>query len=88
LAWGDNLACLSNVRRFSPGNLLNPYTSEPQFNQQLTGRAVARICHGISSPAFPASIWRNDALWKRFSDVDFYALRALATKELVAFKTR
>ena len=56
--------------------------------QQLTGRAIARICHGISSPAFPMSVWRNDGLWKRFADVDFYVLRALATKELVDFKTR
>ena len=34
------------------------------------------------------SVWRNDGLWKRFADVDFYVLRALATKELVDFKTR
>ena len=54
---------------------------------ELSGRAIARVFHGIDSPCFPASVWgRERRYWRRHLDVDFNLLRKCATKELVKFR--
>jgi ATP-dependent DNA helicase Q4 len=54
---------------------------------ELSGRAIARVFHGIDSPCFPAMVWgRERRYWRRHLDVDFNLLRKCATKELVKFK--
>jgi ATP-dependent DNA helicase Q4 len=54
---------------------------------ELSGRAIARVFHGIDSPCFPASVWgRERRYWRRHLDVDFNSLRKCATKELVKFR--
>lgn len=54
---------------------------------ELSGRAIARVFHGIDSPCFPASVWgRERRYWRRYLDVDFNLLRKCATKELVKFR--
>ena len=54
---------------------------------ELSGRAIARVFHGIDSPCFPAAVWgRERSYWRRHLDVDFNLLRKCATKELVKFR--
>ena len=54
---------------------------------ELSGRAIARIFHGIDSPCFPASVWGRDRrFWRRYLDVDFNLLRKFTIKELVRFR--
>ena len=50
----------------------------------FTGRAIARIFHGIDSPCFPAIVWgRNRRYWRKYLDVDFNKLRIFATRLLI-----
>ena len=54
---------------------------------ELSGRAIARVFHGIDSPCFPASVWGRDRrFWRRHLDVDFNELRKFAIKELVKYR--
>lgn len=40
----------------------------------LTARALARILHGLASPAFPADRWAKCGVWGRYAGVDFAAV--------------
>lgn len=52
-----------------------------------TGRAVARILHGISSPNFPSKVWgRVRRFWRLHLETDFNLLAAIATKEILKFR--
>jgi len=37
----------------------------------MSARSVARILHGLNSPAFPSKEWSRHHAWKRHCDVDF-----------------
>lgn len=53
-----------------------------------SGRAVARIFHGIGSPNFPAKQWgRVRRFWRSHLDVDFNQLCRLATQEVLSLRT-
>ena len=53
----------------------------------LTGRAIARVLHGIDSPCFPAEVWgRQRRFWRAHLPVDFNIVRKLADRELVSFR--
>ena len=54
---------------------------------RFTGRAIARIFHGIASPLFEAIVWGGQKrFWRRHMDVGFNLLCQLATKELLNFR--
>ena len=54
---------------------------------QLTGRSIARVFQGISSPCFPAEVWgKVRRFWRSHMDVDFNKLRNMATEMLIAMK--
>lgn len=55
-----------------------------QAGPALTGRALARILHGVSSPAFPPDSWRKrmGAFWGSHEHTDFGAV--LKAAEIVA----
>lgn len=59
-------------------NLLNMY---PENN--FSGRNVAKIFHGISSPNFPALMWYRCRYWRSFSTVDFNQIIQLANSVMV-----
>ncbi|KAI5058341.1 hypothetical protein GOP47_0026511 [Adiantum capillus-veneris] len=42
---------------------------------RFTSRAIARIFHGIPSPAFPSNLWSQNHFWGRYTDTDFYAIK-------------
>uniref|UniRef100_A0A0A9DNQ9 Uncharacterized protein n=1 Tax=Arundo donax TaxID=35708 RepID=A0A0A9DNQ9_ARUDO len=46
-------------------------------------RAVTRIMHGISSPAFPSATWSKNHFWGRYMEVDFPLVMEAAKAELV-----
>lgn len=53
-------------------------------DHSFTGRAVARIFQGISSPKFPAMVWGSQrGFWRKYLHVDFNVLCQLATKKLL-----
>ncbi|XP_058192696.1 ATP-dependent DNA helicase Q-like 5 [Rhododendron vialii] len=58
-----------------------------QSNSQakFTPRAVARIMHGIASPAFPSMTWSKTHFWGRYSHIDFHAVIEAAKAELMNF---
>ena len=59
-------------------------------NQEHTwsGRAVARVFHGIQSPNFPAKQWgRVRSAWRSHLDVDFNLLVRMATQEVLSLRT-
>ncbi|XP_054548763.1 ATP-dependent DNA helicase Q4 [Talpa occidentalis] len=53
--------------------------------QQFSGRAVARIFHGIGSPRYPAQVYGRDRrFWRKYLHLSFHALMHLATEEILA----
>ena len=54
-------------------------------DQNWTGRALARVLHGIASPNYPAKVWgRVFRFWRLHLSVDFNLLVSLATKEIIS----
>ena len=52
----------------------------------MSARAVARVLHGLGSPAFPAAEWRRNTLWERHANVDFDVIVETASEELMAMR--
>ncbi|KAM9302625.1 LOW QUALITY PROTEIN: ATP-dependent DNA helicase Q4 [Morus bassanus] len=54
-------------------------------DEKFSGRAVARIFHGIGSPCFPAQIYGRDRrFWRKYLAFDFHRLARLAAEEILA----
>jgi len=54
---------------------------------QFTGRSIAKLFQGISSPRFPSDQWyKNRAFWRRYLDVDFNYLNKITSEEVIAFQ--
>ncbi|XP_033149583.1 ATP-dependent DNA helicase Q4 [Drosophila busckii] len=49
----------------------------------FSGRNIARIFHGISSPNFPAVMWGRCKYWRAHTKVDFNRILKLANIEIV-----
>ncbi|KAG0489297.1 hypothetical protein HPP92_008108 [Vanilla planifolia] len=58
------------------------------LHTKFTPRAVARILHGIPSPAFPSATWSKCHFWGRYYEVDFPTVMKAATLELMDFVKR
>ena len=49
--------------------------------RNFSGRTIARLFHGISSPCFPAEVWaKQKQFWRRHLNVDFNMLCQIATR--------
>ncbi|KAF5289955.1 hypothetical protein FQR65_LT11702, partial [Abscondita terminalis] len=55
-------------------------------DNSFTGRAVARIFHGIQSPNYPAFIWGKCKFWRLHIGSDFNAICLIATKEILRMR--
>ncbi|KAL7732301.1 hypothetical protein ACLKA6_018527 [Drosophila palustris] len=53
----------------------------------FTGRNIARIFHGISSPNYPAVMWGRCHYWRAHTKVDFNRILKLANTEIVKRRT-
>ncbi|KAB0396236.1 hypothetical protein E2I00_007196 [Balaenoptera physalus] len=52
--------------------------------QRFSGRAVARVFHGIGSPCYPAQVYgRDQRFWRKYLHLSFHALVHLATEEIL-----
>uniref|UniRef100_A0A8I3W267 DNA 3'-5' helicase n=1 Tax=Callithrix jacchus TaxID=9483 RepID=A0A8I3W267_CALJA len=52
--------------------------------EKFSGRAVARIFHGIGSPCYPAQVFGQDRrFWRKYLHLSFHTLVRLATEELL-----
>ncbi|CAH6791102.1 ATP-dependent DNA helicase Q4 [Phodopus roborovskii] len=52
--------------------------------ERFSGRAVARIFHGIASPCYPAQIYGQDRrFWRKYLHMNFHTVMRLATEELL-----
>lgn len=49
----------------------------------FSGRNVAKIFHGISSPNYPAVMWHRCKYWRSYSNIDFKQIVRLANNVLV-----
>jgi ATP-dependent DNA helicase Q4 len=49
-----------------------------------SGLALARILHGLHSPAFPRDQWGRCGFWGRYADVDFGQVLEVAEAEAAA----
>lgn len=58
-----------------------------QSNSHLkfTPRAIARIMHGIGSPAYCSSVWSKTHFWGRYMNIDFNVVMEAARAELMKF---
>lgn len=52
----------------------------------MSARAVARVLHGLGSPAYPAQEWRRNHLWERHAAVDFPLIVRLAAEEVLVLR--
>ncbi|PHT68226.1 hypothetical protein T459_27713 [Capsicum annuum] len=50
---------------------------------KFTPGAIARILHGIASPAFPYAIWSRTHFWGMYMQTDFKAITEAAMTELM-----
>uniref|UniRef100_A0A7N8XHS8 DNA 3'-5' helicase n=1 Tax=Mastacembelus armatus TaxID=205130 RepID=A0A7N8XHS8_9TELE len=56
-------------------------------DEKFSGRAIARILHGIGSPCYPAQIYGRDRrYWRKYIQFDFNQLIRLATQEIIHIK--
>ncbi|XP_071036267.1 ATP-dependent DNA helicase Q4 isoform X2 [Parasteatoda tepidariorum] len=52
-------------------------------DQNFSGRAIARIFHGITSPCFPSEVWgKVRKFWRCLLPVDFNSIMKMANEEL------
>ncbi|KAJ0178284.1 hypothetical protein K1T71_006107 [Dendrolimus kikuchii] len=52
----------------------------------FTGRSIARIFQGISSPNFPAIVWGRTKYWRSHIHEDFNGLIKVATQQIMQMK--
>lgn len=55
-------------------------------DNSFTGRAVARIFHGIQSPNYPAVIWGRCKFWRAHMAEDFRTICQIATREILRLR--
>lgn len=53
----------------------------------FTGRSIARIFQGISSPNFPAIVWGKCKFWRSHLHEDFNGIIKIATQQIIQMKT-
>ncbi|XP_049874055.1 ATP-dependent DNA helicase Q4 [Pectinophora gossypiella] len=52
----------------------------------FTGRSIAKIFQGISSPNYPAIVWGRCKFWRSHIHEDFYGLMKVATQQIIQMK--
>ncbi|VDQ07050.1 unnamed protein product [Trichobilharzia regenti] len=61
---------------------------ESSLDTNITGRVLANIFHGISTPQFPATTWsRCHRFWKAHMNIDWPSIKRIATQELLIHYT-
>lgn len=55
-------------------------------DNNFTGRAIARIFHGIQSPNYPAVIWGRCKFWRKYLETSFHDIVKIATREIIKMR--
>ncbi|MBN3283160.1 RECQ4 helicase, partial [Polyodon spathula] len=56
-------------------------------DEKFSGRAIARIFHGIGSPCYPAVTYGRDRrYWRKYINFDFNEIIRMATQEIIGTK--
>ncbi|RXM27385.1 ATP-dependent DNA helicase Q4 [Acipenser ruthenus] len=56
-------------------------------DEKFSGRAIARIFHGIGSPCYPAVTYGRDRrYWRKYINFDFNDIIRMATQEIIGIK--
>ncbi|XP_071995154.1 ATP-dependent DNA helicase Q4 isoform X2 [Engystomops pustulosus] len=56
-------------------------------DERFSGRAIARIFHGIGSPCYPAQIYGRDRrFWRKYLHLDFNKVMQLCKEEIIRLK--
>jgi len=76
-----------DVRVFISGNKHLLQRQKQLKAPLLTGRAIARIMQGVSSPAYPAATWGRNTMWGQYIDADFEVLHKAANREMIWYLT-
>ncbi|XP_053663024.1 ATP-dependent DNA helicase Q4 [Anopheles marshallii] len=53
----------------------------------FTGRAIARLFHGVQSPNYSALVWSRSNFWRSYTKTDFNRIVRLANAEIVRMRT-
>uniref|UniRef100_A0A8C4T3W2 DNA 3'-5' helicase n=1 Tax=Erpetoichthys calabaricus TaxID=27687 RepID=A0A8C4T3W2_ERPCA len=73
--WGDQIR--ADIRSFL----------STRNEEKFSGRAIARIFHGIGSPCYPALIYGKDRrFWRKYINFDFNEIIRIATEEIIRTK--
>lgn len=54
----------------------------------FTGRAIARIFHGIASPNYPPVIWGRCKFWRAHQSADFKSIIQCANSIIIKLRTQ
>ncbi|KAM9317487.1 ATP-dependent DNA helicase Q4 [Gastrophryne carolinensis] len=55
--------------------------------ERFTGRALARIFHGIGSPCYPAQVYGRDRrFWRKYLHLDFNRVMRICQEEIIRLK--
>ncbi|XP_046823310.1 ATP-dependent DNA helicase Q4 [Vespa crabro] len=84
----NETVCRPQVRLLNEAQIANDVRSLilSYKDNNFTGRAVARIFHGIQSPNYPAIVWSKCRFWRTYISSDFNAICQIATKEILALR--
>jgi len=77
---GDTAEVQSLTRQF-----INVHGSD--VGNRISGRAIARIFHGIESPRYPARTWGPARrFWRKLIHLDFNAVMKVCTREVINYR--
>eukprot|EP00960_Hanusia_phi_P040360 754410-Hanusia_phi.AAC.2 len=64
--------------KFLRGDIISFLHSFAGSHKLFSGRVIARIFHGLPSPAFSARMWQKNSSWGRYKSIDFQHIKELA----------
>lgn len=68
------------------GDIYTLLSRYPENN--FTGRAIARIFHGIASPNYPPVIWGRCKFWRAHQGADFKSIIQCANSIIIRLRTQ
>ncbi|CAG9763138.1 unnamed protein product [Ceutorhynchus assimilis] len=79
---------IGNLKNINEDQLCNDIRAMINMfrDNQFTGRALARIFHGIQSPNYPAVIWGRCKYWRSHLNEDFHEICRIATREIIKMR--
>ncbi|KAK9877973.1 hypothetical protein WA026_020188 [Henosepilachna vigintioctopunctata] len=79
------LVCIPEISEEDKSTLISDIRSlvSRYRDNNFTGRSVAKIFHGISSPNIPAYVWGRTGFWRKYLKIHFNIISKIATQEII-----